>query len=315
MRYLLPASIVAVALFIASTAQAATPEPTLANVPYGEHPRQVMDVYLAESSKPAPVVFFIHGGGWNGGDKQRSLATIDVSRLLGEGVSVVSINYRLVPQATEAGIKPPVKWPLSDACRALQFVRSKAEEWKLDKQRIGACGGSAGACSSLWLAMHDEMADPQSDDPIARESSRLWCAAVNGAQTSLDPHQMREWIPNSRYGGHAFGFANKGGQSQFESFYAAREEILPWIKEYSPIEHASADDPPLCLYYRQTTVAEKGTDQQDPTHSTLFGKMLREKLDPLGVEVLLTSEGEHDPQFTSITDYLLVKLKAPRGNE
>ena len=103
-------------------------------------------------------------------------------------------------------MKPPVEWPLHDAARALQFVRSKAAEWNIDKQRIGASGGSAGACSSLWLAFHPDMADPKSSDPVARESTRLWCAAVTGAQTTLDPQQMKEWTPNSRYGGHAFGF-------------------------------------------------------------------------------------------------------------
>ena len=95
----------------------------------------------------------------------------------------MAINYRYVT-STE---KPPVKAPLDDAARALQFVRSKAMEWNLDKKRIGAAGGSAGACSSLWLAFHDDLADPKSNDPVARESSRLSCAAVTGAQTTLDP--------------------------------------------------------------------------------------------------------------------------------
>ena len=58
-----------------------------------------------------------------------------------------------------------MKAPLEDAARALQFVRSKAAQWNLDKQRIGASGGSAGACSALWLAFHDDMADPNSQDP------------------------------------------------------------------------------------------------------------------------------------------------------
>src|SRR6185295_17550271 len=106
--------------------------------------------------------------------------------------SVVSVEYRFVPQAQAAGVKPPVEWPLRDAARALQFVRSKAVEWNLDKKRIGATGGSAGACSSLWLAFHNDLADPKSADPIARESTRLWCAAVLGAQTSLDPRQLKE---------------------------------------------------------------------------------------------------------------------------
>ena len=43
--------------------------PTVANVPYGEHERQVLDFYKADSSKPTPLLFFIHGGGWMGGDK------------------------------------------------------------------------------------------------------------------------------------------------------------------------------------------------------------------------------------------------------
>ena len=119
---------------------------------------------------------------------------------------MVAINYRYSTQAQIAGVKPPVKWPLRDAARALQLVRSKAVEWNIDKARIGASGGSAGACSSLWLAFHDDLAEPASADPVARESTRLWCAAVSGAQTTLDPKQMKEWTLNSRYGGHAFGF-------------------------------------------------------------------------------------------------------------
>jgi acetyl esterase/lipase len=92
---------------------------------------------------------------------------------------------------------------------ALQFLRSKAAEWSINRQHIGASGGSAGACSSLWLALHEDMAQPDSPDPVARESTRLRCAALVGAQTSLDPKVMREWMPNIRYGGQAFGFREK----------------------------------------------------------------------------------------------------------
>jgi acetyl esterase/lipase len=44
-------------------------KPTLANVAYGKHERQVLDFYQAKSEKPTPVVFYIHGGGWINGDK------------------------------------------------------------------------------------------------------------------------------------------------------------------------------------------------------------------------------------------------------
>ena len=187
----------------------------LMNVAYGTHPRQVLDFYQAKSDKPTPVVFYIHGGGWRNGDKKTN-----PKAFLDKGISVVAINYRYVQNGVEEKIEPPVKAPLEDAARALQFVRSKAIEWNLDKKRIGATGGSAGGCSSLWLAFHDDMADPNSKDPVARESTRLYCAAVNGAQTSLDPKELRQWMPNYNYGAHAFGLPN------FTSLIDNREKVL-----------------------------------------------------------------------------------------
>lgn len=200
--------------------------PTEANVPYGNHPKQKVDFYKAESDTPTPVVLYIHGGGWMNGTKNG----YNADAYLQEGISVVSVEYRFIPEAMADGVEPPVKGPLHDAARALQFVRSKAKEWNLDKTRIGATGGSAGACSSLWLAFHDDLADPKSEDPVARESSRLTCAAVSGAQTSLDPKQMKEWMPNSIYGSHAFGIFKKvNGKDvrDFEAFLAQRDKIVP----------------------------------------------------------------------------------------
>ncbi len=155
------------------------------------------------------------------------------------------------------------------------------------------------------------MADPKSADPIARESTRLWCAAVSGPQTSLDPQRNREWIPNSRYGGHAFGFRKTGQkpEEEFQRFHDNREKVLPWIMEYSPMEHASADDPPLYLFGSQKDLAVKGTEQKDPTHSALFCVMLAEKLQPMGVEVIVNYPGKPDPRFATITDYLIATLK------
>ena len=124
---------------------AAMPKPTLANVRYGEHERHVLDFWKAESAGPTPLVFIIHGGGWVGGSKERAERFADVPALLKAGVSVVSINYRLIKRDAAADTSPAVLAPLHDAARALQFVRSKAAEWNLDKTRVGAAGGSAGA--------------------------------------------------------------------------------------------------------------------------------------------------------------------------
>lgn len=284
--------------------------PTLANVAYGPHERQVIDVWLAKTAGPAPVLFHIHGGGWVNGDKS---AVPQLDRYLAAGISVVSINYRLVTQAIDAGIKPPVQWPLQDAARALQFVRSKSREWNLDPARIIATGGSAGACSSLYLAFHDDFADPKSSDPVARESTRLLAAAVNIAQTTLDPQQMIEWTPNSKYGGHAFGFMPDSKDlttrdTQFAAFLAARAELLPWIKKYSPWEHATRDDPPIYLSY--LTAPALGQPEKDPTHTANFGVKLEAHLRTLGVECELVYPGAPNVRHPQLADYVIARLKS-----
>ena len=76
------------ALFAASNVCAEELQP-LQNVPYGTHPRQVLDFYPAKSEQPTPVVFYIHGGGWQGGDKKTNPAAFNAA-----GISVVAINYR-----------------------------------------------------------------------------------------------------------------------------------------------------------------------------------------------------------------------------
>ena len=276
------------------------PLPTLKEVPYGDHERHVIDFWKADSTTPTPLVFVIHGGGWKGGGKERINRFVDVNALLDAGISVAAINYRYVQQAPESEIDPPVKTPLYDAARALQFVKSKAKEWNIDKTRIGATGGSAGGCSSLWLVFHNDLADPSSKDPISRESTRITCAAVIGAQTTLDPKQMVEWTPNSNYGAHAFGKQN------FEEFLSERESILSWITEYSPYALVSKDDPAICLIYNSPPAI--GHPQKNPTHTSNFGLMLQEKCKDIGVDCEFIYETAVKSSTIS-TEYLIQKLK------
>ena len=286
-------------------------EPTMKDVAYGTHPQQNMHFWKAASDKPTPVLFFIHGGGWSGGNRSSGLAVL-LPEMLKNGISVVSVEYRFINEATADKVVPPVKGPLSDAARALQFVRSKASEWNIDKARIGASGGSAGACTSLWLAFHDDMADPKSSDPVARESTRLWCAAVSAPQTTLDPQQMKEWTPNSKYGGHAFGFSGnkEKKQSQFEEFLANREKILPWIAEYSPYALVTKDDSPVAMYFG--TAPALGQEQKDPTHTANFGLKLQEHCKEIGVPCELVYHGAPDVKHATVQAYLLDVLKAPK---
>ncbi|HSI62371.1 MAG TPA: alpha/beta hydrolase [Candidatus Saccharimonadia bacterium] len=294
------------ALVIRGNLMASVPSPTHADVPYGTHECQVLDFYRATYDKPTPLLFFIHGGGWLNGDKSKFN---DMGPYLAAGISVVAINYRFLPQAEADKLVPPVKGPLHDAARALQFVRTKANEWNIDKERIAASGSSAGACSSLWLAFHPDMADPKSDDPVARESTRLWCAAVVRAQTSLDPQQMIAWTPNNTYGYHAFGFKGdpQNKLSPFAEFLASREKILPWIAEYSPYALVSSDDPPVYLFY--DTPPAFGKDQENPAHSANFGVGLAEKLKSSGITYELVHPGATDVKHKDVREYLMEKLK------
>ena len=292
------------------TASPPIPKPTAFDVPYGAHRKQLMHFWKAESERPTPLLFYVHGGGWQGGNRLSGLGP-NLSAFLRAGISVVSVDYRFIPEATADGEKPPVKGPLHDAARALQFVRSRATEWNIDPERIGASGGSAGACTSLWLAFHPDLADPKSEDPVARQSTRLWCAAVNGAQTTLDPQQMKEWTPNSRYGGHAFGFTGNPAAklSQFDEFLAKRDTILPWIAEYSPYALVTPDDPPVYLNYGSAPAV--GQEQADPTHTANFGAKLQEHCLANKVPCELAYPGAPDAPHATSLDYLLEKLKAP----
>jgi len=287
------------------------PKPTLYEVSYGPHERHVLDFWKAPSETPTPLVFVVHGGGWVGGGKERLSKFVNTSSLLKEGISVVAISYRLLQYAKE--VKPPVKAPMEDAARALQFVRSKAKEWNIDKTRIGASGSSAGGCTSLWLAFHDDLAEPTSDDPIARESTRLSCVAVTVPQTSLDPKQMREWMPTIGYGAHAFGI--KG----FSKFLEERESIMPLIKEYSPYELVSSDDPPVYLHYFAPPAM--GQKVKDPTHSSNFGVKFQEQCKKIGVKCdIYYPEGDDKKSKSKAvsdgqkynTKYLITALKAKK---
>jgi acetyl esterase/lipase len=149
------------------------PKPTHADVRYGPHARNVLDLYLPASDRPTPLVLYIHGGGFQGGDK-RSLSPADAKAYLDAGFAVAALNYRLTDTA-------PMPAAYRDCARGLQFLRHHARKWNLDPARVASTGGSAGAGTSLWLAFHDDLADPASDDAVARQSTCLRCVAVRNA--------------------------------------------------------------------------------------------------------------------------------------
>src|SRR5260370_26541415 len=101
----------------------AGPAPTLRDIRYGEHPKQTIDFYKANSDRPTPLVVFIHGGGWTSGTKHN---VAGLALFLDAGISVASGEYRFIQDAMEIWIQPPVLAPLYDAAKAVQLLRSRA---------------------------------------------------------------------------------------------------------------------------------------------------------------------------------------------
>ena len=165
-------------------AQPPLPPPDHANLSYGPHTNNKLDLWLAKTDRPAPLVVFIHGGGFVGGDKKQARGG-NLRKVLAAGASFAAINYRF---RTEA----PIQTVLRDCARAIQFLRWKAKEFNIDKARVAAMGGSAGAGTSLWLAFHDDLADPRNPDPVLRESSRIVAAGATSTQATYDVLQWKD---------------------------------------------------------------------------------------------------------------------------
>lgn len=274
---------------------AAKPAPTFPNVRYGAHERNVLDFWKAESREPAPLVVFIHGGGFRGGSKEALRADV-LRALLDAGISVAAINYRLIAQA-------PLPAAHHDSRRALQFLRSRAKEWNIDKARVGAFGGSAGAQICMWLAFHDEMADPDSADPVERESTRLACVATNGGQTTMDFQWWEKWIPGYE----------KPHRDFLETFgVKTEEEYLEKARDVSALSIITKDDPPIFMSYGMAPDAPIPDDPQRArgwkVHHVVFGVKLKEKMDALGVESHLKYPGARS-KYRSVAHFFTEKLK------
>jgi hypothetical protein len=90
-------------------------------------------------------------------------------------------------------------------------------------------------------------------------------------------------------------------------FYDARERILPWIKEYSPYELVTSDDPPVGLYY--SAPPNLGHDEKDPTHTANFGVKLKEHCDAHQVPCDLVYPDAPNVKHASDSDYIKAHLR------
>lgn len=120
----------------ASSAPAAAAPQTLS---YGSNPLQVLDFYRAQgTARPAPLVLFVHGGGWKRGSKDNAAGGWKQVHYPASGYAYASINYRLVPDAT-------VEQQAADVATALAHLLKRADALGIDRGRVVLMGHSAGA--------------------------------------------------------------------------------------------------------------------------------------------------------------------------
>ncbi|MND88680.1 Phenmedipham hydrolase [compost metagenome] len=129
---------------------------SLKNIAYGPHPQQAMDVYFPTQpltdKTPAPLIVMVHGGAWTIGDKNNAaVVKHKVDYWSKQGWIFISINYRLVPNAT-------LQQQTQDIAEALIYIQNQAPNWHADSKRLVLMGHSAGAhlvslltTRPLWL--------------------------------------------------------------------------------------------------------------------------------------------------------------------
>jgi len=198
----------------------------------------LVDVHVPTASPgPVPCVVWVHGGGWEQGDRRFPPADWPLDLLFGDllaaGLAVASVDYRLSAEAHHPA-------QLHDVKAAVRFVRSRAAVLGVDPDRIGVAGESAGGHLAAMVALTagvaelrgdvgKELADPRTSDAVAA-AAILYGVTDFAAQLGdeLPPEQLLD-SPEVRLLG-------------------ATPELAPAIAAAaSPVHHATADAPPMLL--------------------------------------------------------------------
>ncbi|MCK4564517.1 MAG: alpha/beta hydrolase fold domain-containing protein, partial [Verrucomicrobia bacterium] len=178
-----------------------------------------LDLYLPKNAKTAPpLVVWIHGGGWKNGDKANVNPAI--LRLGGDGYAVASINYRL----KDLSIHPK---NIHDCKGAIRWLRSKAETYGYDPNRIAVGGGSAGGHLALLLGLSGGIEELE--------------GTVGG---NLDQHSSASAIVDL-YGPSEL---NVMAETQ-ERFNRAHRFDPKQLTSASPLTYLSPDDPPVLILH------------------------------------------------------------------
>ncbi|MCD6050464.1 MAG: Carboxylesterase [Verrucomicrobia bacterium] len=192
-----------VAVSLISPAIAQDLVPTARNIPYSDapHERQVLDIYSPKDAKNLPVVFWIHGGGWQGGDK--TSVQLKPQAFVEKGFVFVSTNYRLLPGVEMDAI-------IRDIAKSLGWVHHNIAKHGGDPTRILVMGHSAGAQLAALICTDDRYLKAEK----VALSNLKGCVPVDGDTYDIpaiietaETRNRVHGLPQPKYG-HRLKFGN-----------------------------------------------------------------------------------------------------------
>ena len=302
------------------------------DIAYGPHERQWYDFHapVNPGGEPTAVIIHFHGAGGIGTKRNGKPVYTEA------GIAVVDAEFRTCRDARADGVKPWIKGVLMDCARVVQHVRYNAAEYNIDPDRIAIRGGSAGGNKGLWVALHDDMADPESNDPVSRMSTRVCAVGITKGQVTYDPVLLQKMhLPYCKTDKDRDSIPAKGGYGAFGFWggkpYGPDNEEPDRIKfdqaivdEYSAVFHISKDDPPIMTAYTrwngeipETGEGLNGSIAKLRAHHPAQGKYLYDRAKEAGAECHMlcagyakstTGEGEK-LLYTMRDDFFFDKLK------
>ena len=169
-----------------------------ADLAYGPAAAQCLDVYLPAGRPTGAILVIVHGGAWAIGDKaNRAVIAGKAAHWLPAGHAVVSVNYRLLP---EAGVLEQA----GDVARAIAFVQKRAAGWQADPARLVVVGHSTGAHLAALLVADPALAQA--------EGAAAWLATVLLDSAALDVVEIMR-APHRPLYDRAFGVAEADWQA------------------------------------------------------------------------------------------------------
>jgi fermentation-respiration switch protein FrsA (DUF1100 family) len=283
---------------LTSYTRAADPAPTVANVSYGPHANQVLDLYIpTQGSGPYPMLV------WYGGIWKPAKHAARVTFYLPKEIAVVAVGTRTMTDAVNDKVAEPVSYVQQDACRAVQFLRLNAAKWNLDPQRIALGGGSQGALPALYVGCSGEQAKPDSTDPVERVSTKVTCVAAYRCQPTIDPKRMQEWVPGVQWGAPAFGCS-------FEESLKRRDEFLPVIRRWSPDALLNPNAAPMYFENEWGMTQPEGiTETNYKVHSPAWAVGFQKLAHQAGATCYVKYPGHPTDGYDDIWDFVVKQLK------